>query len=50
VADIKLFGDDDDRVKGQDEPQAKGAVVAGERIAKAPTTDRRSEGSRPLER
>jgi len=46
VADIKLFGDDDDRVK-REEPQPRDAVVGDERITKAPTTDRSPEGSRP---
>jgi hypothetical protein len=51
VADIKLFGDDvDDRVKGQDAPKPLDAVVAVERIAKAPMTDGRADGSRPLGR
>jgi hypothetical protein len=45
VADIKLFGDDD-RVKGQDQPQPIDAVVADERTAEAPTADRGQNESR----
>jgi hypothetical protein len=48
VADIKLFGDDvDDRVKGQEAPRPSDAVVANERIAKAPTDGGGPKESRP---